>query len=198
MQSLRGSIGSCLAAAIVWSWLGAAAAAQQRIVIVGSGSNVSLPLYRAWTSKFNANNDSIQIRYLPLGTAESFRQISRGIGDFGGGEIILTGEQMHGSKVQLITIPIVLVGVVPIYNLPGNPELNFSGGLLAQIYLGTVKNWKDPRIAKLNPEMEFPDLPIRVVHRSPGKGSNFIFTDFLSKTSHCDWNGRLLWAGNLP
>src|SRR5579864_2755882 len=89
---------------------------------------------------------------------------------------------MRDSKIAL-TIPTALVAIVPIYNLPGNPELKFSGGLLAEIYLGTVKNWNDPQIARLNPTIKFPDLPISVVHRSPGKGSNFIFTDFLSKTS---------------
>src|SRR5579864_3132741 len=89
---------------------------------------------------------------------------------------------MRDSKIAL-TIPTALVAIVPIYNLPGNPELNFSGALLAEIYLGTVKNWNDPQIAHLNPTVELPDLPVSVVHRSPGKGSNFIFTDFLSKTS---------------
>ena len=151
-------------------------------MIVGSGSNVPVYLYQAWTSKFNADNDHVQVRYLPLGTSESIRQVQGGTGDFGGGEILLTDEQMRDSKIVL-TIPTALVAIVPIFNLPGNPELKFSGGLLAEIYLGTVKNWNDPQIARLNPTIEFPDLPISVVHRSPGKGSNFIFTDFLSKTS---------------
>jgi len=109
--------------------------------------------------------------------------VKAGIGDFGGGEILLTDEQMRDSKIAL-TIPTVLVGIVPIDNLPGNPELNFSGGLLAEIFLGTVKNWKDPQIARLNSSVELPDLPISVVHRSPGKGSNFIFTG-LSVENQC-------------
>ena len=154
--------------------------AQQRMVIVGAGSPVYL--YQAWTSKFNAGNDHVQIRYLPMGTSESIRQVKAGIGNFAGGEILLTDEQMHESKIAMM-IPTVLVGIVPIYNLPGNTELNFSGGLLADIYLGTAKNWKDLQIARLNPAAELPDLPISVVQRSAGKGSNFIFTDFLSKTS---------------
>lgn len=167
---------------MVWSALGGAVAAQQRTVIVGSGSNLPVYLYQAWTSKFNAGNDHVQVRYLPLGSSESIRQVKAGTADFGGGEILLTNEQLRDSKIVL-TIPTVLVAIVPIYNLPGNPDLNFSGGLLAEIYLGTVKNWKDPQIARLNPTVELPDLPISVVHRSPGKGSNFIFTDFLSKTN---------------
>jgi phosphate transport system substrate-binding protein len=82
------------------------------------------------------------------------------------------------------------VAIVPIYKLTHVQELRFSGELLADIYLGSVKNWKDARIAKLNPGVELPDLPITVVHRSAGKGSNYIFTDFLSKTSEA-WKSRI-------
>ncbi len=156
-------------------------AAQDKIVLVGSGSNVPLYLYDAWTREFNGRNASVQVRYLPLGTAESIKQISHGAGDFGGGEVPLSDEQMHGSGTRLISLPAVLVGIVPAYNLPGNPQLNFTGELLGEIYLGTVKNWQAPRIAKLNPGVELPNLPVKIVHRSPGKGSNYIFTDFLSK-----------------
>lgn len=184
MQSMRTVVSWCIAVAACWVVLVAApAAAQERVVIVGSGSNVPARLYQAWISEFNKSNSHIQVQYVPLGTSESIKQISEGSGDFGGGEVPLTSEQMHNSRAALVPIPTVLVGIVPIYNLPSGPELNFSGDLLAQIYMGTVKNWKDPRIAKLNPGVELPDLAISVVHRSPGKGSNYIFTDFLSKTN---------------
>ena len=180
---MRAAFWSCIAVVACWSWMCAGpAVAQERVVIVGSGSNVPDRLYQAWVSQFNKKNSRIKVQYLPLGTSESIKQISEGSGDFGGGEVPLTNEQIHNSKTPLIQIPMILVGIVPIYNLPGSPELNFSGELLAQIYLGTVKNWKDPRISKLNPGVEFPDLAVSVVHRSAGKGSNYIFTDFLSKT----------------
>jgi phosphate transport system substrate-binding protein len=79
--------------------------------------------------------------------------------------------------------------------LPSEPELRFSGELLAEIYLGNVKNWKDPRISRLNPGVSLPDLPIAVVHRSAGKGSNYILTDFLSKTSE-EWRSRIGKSGS--
>jgi phosphate transport system substrate-binding protein len=184
MRSLKAILRVCIAVTVCWQGLSAAPAwAQEKVVLVGSGSNVPLRLYQVWINDFNKSNPRVQVEYLPLGTSESIQQISEGSGDFGGGEVPLTNEQMHGPKVTLLQIPTVLVGIVPIYNLPGQPELNFSGELLAQIYLGTVKNWRDARIAKLNPEAKLPDLPISVVHRSPGKGSNYIFSDFLSKMS---------------
>jgi len=184
MQPLRTVLCLCLANVILCSWLCAAPlAAQERVFIVGSGSNVPVHLYQSWTNEFNKKNSNIQVQYLALGTSESIRQASEGVGDFGGGEVPLADEQVQGSKITLRLIPTALVGIVPIYNLPGNPQLDFSGELLGQIYLGTVKNWNDSRIAKLNPDLALPDLAITVVHRSPGKGSNYIFTDFLSKTN---------------
>jgi phosphate transport system substrate-binding protein len=77
-----------------------------------------------------------------------------------------------------------VIGIVPIYNLPGGrTDLRFSGELLAEIFLGRVKTWNAPQIVKLNPDASLPDLPIKVVYRPEGKGSNYIFSEFLSKTS---------------
>jgi len=157
--------------------------AQSAVSIVGSGSNVPTPLYSVWTDEFNKKDSKVQVRYLSMSTMEGIHQISAGSGDFAAGEIPLTHEQLESAKVSLLQIPTVLVGIVPIYNLPGNPDVNFSGEVLAHIFMGTITNWKDPRIAKLNPTIKLPDLQIAVVHRTPGKGSNYIFTDFLSKDS---------------
>jgi phosphate transport system substrate-binding protein len=161
----------------------APALAQDTIDLVGSGSNVPSPLYNAWVDDFNKKDPKIQVRYLPLGTSASISQIGMGSGDFGGGEIILTHEEMHAGKVPLTQIPTVLIGIVPIYNLPGDPEVNFSGDLLAQIFLAKITRWNDARIARLNPTLKLPNQEITVVHRGPGKGSNYIITDFLAKSS---------------
>lgn len=157
--------------------------AQSTISIVGSGSNVPTPLYSVWTDEFNRKDSKVQVRYLSMSTMEGIHQISAGAGDFAGGEVPLSHEQMQNGKFSLIQIPTILVGIVPIYNLPGNPEINFSGEVLAHIFIGTITNWKDPRIAKLNPTLKLPDLQIAVVHRTAGKGSNYILTDFLSRSS---------------
>lgn len=157
---------------------------QQAILLVGSGSNLPSPLYAYWVEEFNKRDPSVQVHYLPLGTVQSIHDISRGVGDFGGGEVPLTDTQLHNGKTELLLVPTVLVGIVPIYNVPGTKgNLRFSGDVLAKIFLGKIKTWNDPRIAKLNPDVPLPDLPITVVHRTEGKGSNYIFTDYLSKVS---------------
>lgn len=155
---------------------------QDRIVLVGSGSNVPAPLFEAWAQQYNKRNPQTQLRYLGTGTSEGIEEISRGIGDFAAGEVPLTSAQRAQGK--LTEVPAVLIAIVPIFNLPGvQQDLRFSGDVLAEIFLGRVKNWDSPEIAKLNPNVSLPDLPIKVVYRPAGKGSNYVFTEFLSKTS---------------
>jgi len=156
--------------------------AQEAIVLVGSGSSVPAPLYNKWAQEYNKRTPGIQMKYVPLGTSEGIKQISKGSGDFGAGEAQLTAaERKEGNLIEL---PAVLIGIVPIYNLPGvHTELRFSGELLADIFLGQVKTWNAPQIAKLNPDASLPSLPIKVIYRPAGKGSNYVFSEFLSKTS---------------
>lgn len=156
--------------------------AQDALVLVGSGSSVPAPLYTKWSQEFNKRNPGVQMRYLPIGTSEGIKQISHASGDFGAGEVPLTASERNED--HLVELPTMLIGIVPMYNLPGvHSELRFSGELLAEIYLGEVKRWNDPQIAKLNPEASLPDLGIKVFYRPSGKGTNYVFTEFLSKTS---------------
>jgi len=178
------SLGSLLAALLV-----AAASiefspvrAQDALVLVGSGSSVPAPLYTKWSQEYNKRNRAIQMRYLPIGTSEGIKQIAHGSGDFAAGEVPLTANERNEN--HLVELPTMLIAIVPMYNLPGvHLELKFSGELLAEIYLGEVKRWNDPQITKLNPDASLPDMTIKVFYRPAGKGTNYVFTDFLSKTS---------------
>ncbi len=160
----------------------APAQSQTAVVLVGSGSSVPAPLFSRWALEYDRRNSNIQMRYLTVGTSEGIKQIAHGVGDFAAGEAQLTeNDRKEGSVVAL---PVVLVGIAPIYNLPGvQQELRLSGEVLAEIFLGDVKTWNAPQIAKLNPDITLPNLPIRVFNRPAGKGSNYVFTDFLSKVS---------------
>jgi phosphate transport system substrate-binding protein len=158
------------------------ATAQNAVVLVGSGSSVPAPLYSRWTQEYGKRNANLQMRYLPVGTSEGIKQISHNAGDFGAGEAQLTEKER--KEGNLIELPLVLIGIVPIYNLPDvHQELRLSGEVLAGIYLGDIKMWNAPQIAKLNPDISLPSLPIQVINRPAGKGSNYVFSEFLSKAS---------------
>jgi len=156
--------------------------AQEAVVLVGSGSSVPAPLYTRFAAEYNKRNPGIQLRYLAIGTSEGIKQIAKGSGDFGAGEVQLSASER--SETHLTELPAVMIAIVPMYHLPGlHQDLRFSGELLAEIFLGEIKNWNDPQIAKLNPGVSLPDTPIKVIYRPAGKGTNYIFTEFLSKTS---------------
>jgi len=158
------------------------APAQDTVILVGSGSTVPAPLYNRWAPEYAKRSSKIQMKYLPIGTSEGIKQISHGAGDFGAGEVPLSANER--SEGGLIEMPVVIIGIVPIYNLPGiHQELRLSGEVLAEIFLGDIKTWNAPPIAKLNPDLSLPNLPIHVVNRPAGKGSNYVFSEFLSKAS---------------
>jgi phosphate transport system substrate-binding protein len=157
---------------------------QSAIAVVGSGSNLPTPLYSHWTEEYNKLSPRVQVRYLSTGTMKGIEDISRGVGDFAAGEVPMSDEQLSGAHNHILQVPTVLVAIVPIYHVPGvKGNLRFSGALLADIFLGEIKHWDDPKIKELNPSQSLPHLEISIVHRTEGKGSNYIFTDFLSKTS---------------
>lgn len=165
--------------------------AQDVVSLVGSGSNLPSPLYDAWIQNFNKVNPKVQVHYQGLGTSESINLITQGSGDFGGGEVPISDQQLRTAKVKIVHVPMVLAAIVPIYNVPGvDRPLRFSGETMAKILLGTIKSWDDPALARLNPGVKLPHLNITVVHRNEGKGSNYILSDFLSKTSP-EWRARI-------
>ncbi len=126
----------------------------------------------------------MKINYQPIGSGGGIRQVTEGTVDFGASDVTMTDQQIAPAKVKVIALPTVLGAVVPVYNLPGvSRDLNFSGDVIADIYLGKISKWNDARIAKDNPGVSLPDKPILPVYRSDGSGTSFIFTDYLSKVA---------------
>ncbi len=157
---------------------------QEEITLVATGSSMPEPLYLAWGQEFHKVEPRVQLRYLAEGTAESAERILAGTGDFGGGEAPIPDKQLSASKQKVVELPTVLIGIAVVYNVPGAKSgLRLTGPVVANIFLGKVTSWHDPEITKLNPDTKLPDLPIKVLHRTEGKGSNYIFSEYLSKVS---------------
>jgi phosphate transport system substrate-binding protein len=158
--------------------------AQTRIVLVTTGSTMAQPLYMLWEDEYHKLHSETQLRYLPVGTSESAKGVLSGAGDLGAGEAPIPEKQMKEAAYTAVELPTILVGIAVFYNVPGSAtSIRLSGPVLANIYLGKTTSWNDPDIVKLNPDAKLPDLPIKVLHRTDGKGSNYIFSDFLSKLS---------------
>ncbi len=168
------------AAALVAS-LTLAAGAQK---LTGAGATFPNPIYSKWFTEYSQQHGGVQINYQSVGSGAGIRQVSTKIVDFGAADVPMTDQQLGESQVKLLHIPTVLGAVVPVYNIPGvGTDLKFSPDVIADIYLGTIHNWNDPRIARDNPGVTLPDHGILPVYRSEGSGTTFIFTDYLSKVS---------------
>ncbi len=156
---------------------------QQTITLVATGSSLPEPLYVEWAEEFHKTQPTIQLRYLAEGTAESAERILSGTGDFGGGDAPIPEKELSAGKQKVVELPTVLIGIAVVYNLSGVRGLKLTGPVVAKIFMGKITLWHDPEIVKLNPDAKLPDLPIKVLHRSEGKGSSYIFSDYLSKVS---------------
>ncbi len=160
-------------------------------LINGAGATFPYPIYSKWFDEFHKQHPDIQINYQSIGSGGGIRQLQAGTVDFGASDQPMTDEMLAKAAVKPLHFPTVLGGVVPTYNIPGvSADLNFTPEALAGIYLGQVKKWNDPQIAKANPGVRLPDDAIVVIHRSDGSGTTFIWTDFLSKTSP-EWKGKV-------
>jgi phosphate transport system substrate-binding protein len=158
------------------------------IQMTGAGATFPAPIYTKWFNVYQSIGN-VQFNYQPIGSGGGIKGITEGTVDFGASDAILTPEQMEAFKSKngghnLLTFPTVLGGVVPAYNLPGvSKELNFTGPVLADIFMGKIRKWNDSAIAKLNPGVNLPNMDIFVAHRAEGSGTTFCFTDYLSKVS---------------
>jgi phosphate transport system substrate-binding protein len=174
-----------LIAAGILTLVTAGASAQN---INGAGSTFIYPILSKWTSEYGQQHSNVKINYQSIGSGGGIRQVSEGTVDFGASDVTMTDAQLAQAKVKVMALPAILGAVVPVYNIPGvNKELNFSGDVIADIYLGKVSKWSDSRIAKDNPGVSLPDKAILPVYRSDGSGTSFIFTDYLAKVSPA-WN----------
>jgi phosphate transport system substrate-binding protein len=150
--------------------------------ITGAGATFPFPIYSKWAEAYQVKTD-VQLNYQSIGSSGGIKQIKAATVDFGATDAPLKGDELTASG--LVQFPTVLGGVVPIINVEGiKPgELQLTGEVLADIYLGTITQWNDAKIAALNPKAKLPAESITVVHRADGSGTTFIFTDYLTEIS---------------
>jgi len=183
-MKLRLAMALALAAAMIGS-------ASAETNLNGAGATFPNPIYQKWFSEYHNAHKDVQINYQSIGSGGGIQQLTSGTVDFGASDGPMTDEQLSKVSGKVFHIPTVLGAVVPTYNINGvSGELKFTGDLLADIYLGNIKNWNDPRLAKANPGVKFPDEEIVVVHRSDGSGTTYIFTDYLSKVGSA-WKDKV-------
>jgi phosphate transport system substrate-binding protein len=168
-----------------------AASASGQVLITGAGATFPYPMYSKWFNEYHKKFPQIQINYQSIGSGGGIRQMLEGTVDFGASDGPMTDEQLKQAKTKILHFPTVLGADVPAYNVPGvTQELKFTPEALAGIYLGKIKKWNDPEIAKPNAGISLPDKDIVVVHRSEGSGTTYVWVDYLSKIS-AEWKSKV-------
>jgi phosphate transport system substrate-binding protein len=157
--------------------------------IAGAGSTFIYPVFARWAATYKTTT-GIGLNYQSIGSGGGIKQVEAKTVTFGATDKPLSDAEL--TKNGLVQFPMVMGGIVPIYNIEGvKPgELVLDGKALAEIYMGKITKWDDPAIAKLNPGLKLPSSAIVVVHRSDGSGTTFNFTDYLSKESP-EWKDQI-------
>jgi len=175
-------------AVLMAGWLVQPAGAQT--LINGAGATFPYPIYSKWFDEYAKVDPEVRFNYQSIGSGGGIKQVSARTVDFGATDGPMTDAQLKQAPAELLHIPTVLGSVAATYNLPGNPKLKFTPDILADIFLGKITKWNDPRIASANAGVSLPDQAIIVVHRSDGSGTTYIWVDYLSKVSP-EWETKI-------
>ncbi|HEX6858593.1 MAG TPA: phosphate ABC transporter substrate-binding protein PstS [Caulobacteraceae bacterium] len=152
--------------------------AAQAASITGAGATFPAPVYAKWAEDYKADTGTA-LNYQAIGSGGGIKQIKAKTVDFGASDKPLKPADLE--EAGLMQFPAVMGGVVPVVNIPGVKagQIRLTGAQLGDIYRGVIKRWNDPLLARTNPGMKLPNLPITVVHRSDGSGTTFLFTSYL-------------------
>jgi phosphate transport system substrate-binding protein len=178
MNTKRTLLKTVAAAALATMAMGSALAAD----ITGAGATFPFPIYAKWAEAYKKETN-IGLNYQSIGSSGGIRQIRAKTVAFGATDAPVSGADL--DKDGMVQFPAIIGGTVPIFNVDGfaQGEMRMTGPVLAEMFMGTVSKWNDPKIAALNPGKTLPDQVITVVHRADGSGTTFNWTDYLSAVS---------------
>ena len=150
--------------------------------ITGAGSTFAQPIYGAWAEASHAAT-GVTLNYQGVGSGAGQKLVTQRTVDFGASDAPMAAEKLTAAK--LLQFPAVMGAVDIAVNVPdvADGQLKLTGPIIADIYLGNIKNWNDPAIQKINSSLKLPSLAIAPVYRADGSGTTFVFTSYLAKVS---------------
>lgn len=160
------------------------------ISLTGAGSTFIYPILSKWIDVYHTKT-GIEINYQSVGSGAGINQIKSQTIDFGATDAPLNDADLKTMPKKVLQIPAVAGAEAVSYNLPSVKQpLKLDGMVLADMFLGNIKKWNDPKIAALNAGVTLPELPVTISHRSDGSGTTYIFTSYLSAVSP-QWNSTV-------
>lgn len=153
------------------------------VKLQGAGASFPAPLYQKWFKTYSSSHAGVEIDYQSVGSGSGIKSVIDKTVDFGASDAAMSPEDQARVEGGVQLLPMTAGCIVLTYNLAGVKDLKLSRAAYSGIFLGKVKNWNDPLIAKVNPGVKLPDTPINVVVRADGSGTTFVFTKHLSAIS---------------
>lgn len=150
--------------------------------ITGAGATFPYAVYTKWAEAYKAATGN-QVNYQGIGSSGGIKQIMAKTVDFGGTDAPLKEAQLDAAG--LVQIPTVMGGITLVHSVPGieSGKLKLDGPTAADIFSGVIRKWNDPAIARLNPELQLPNMAVTVAHRSDGSGTTYAFSNYMARQS---------------
>jgi phosphate transport system substrate-binding protein len=150
--------------------------------ITGAGATFPFPIYAKWAEAYKKETGT-GLNYQSIGSSGGIRQIRAKTVACGASDAPVKGEEL--DRDGMVQFPAIIGGTVPVFNLDGfgKGELRVNGPVLAEMFMGKISKWNDPKLAALNPGKNLPDMTITIVHRADGSGTTFNWTDYLATVS---------------
>ena len=150
--------------------------------ITGAGATFPYPIYAKWAEAYKKAT-GVGLNYQSIGSSGGIRQIRAKTVTFGATDAPVAGDAL--DKDGMVQFPAIIGGTVPVFNLDGfgKGELRVTGPVLAEMFMGKIAKWNDPKLAALNPGKNLPNQNITIVHRADGSGTTFNWTDYLASVS---------------
>jgi phosphate transport system substrate-binding protein len=161
-----------------------------KVQLSGAGATFPAPLYQNWFMLLNRKSPNIQVNYQAVGSGAGVKQFIAHTVDFGASDVAMSDAELGQVPEGALMLPLTGGEIVLAYNLPGVSKLKLSQNTYVGMFIGAITNWNDPKIAKENPGVALPNLPITIVHRSDGSGTTAVFTANLSAMSST-WKAKV-------
>src|SRR5215469_15533561 len=166
------------------------------VKLQGAGASFPVPLYLKWFKTYSGAHSNVQVDYQSVGSGSGVKSFMDKTVDFGASDAAMKPEDMAKVDGGVQLLPMTAGSIVLTYNLKDVPALKLSRQAYSGIFLGKVKKWNDPLIAKTNPGAKLPNDPINVVVRADSSGTSYVFTKHLSAIN--DEFAQNPGANNMP
>jgi len=161
----------------------ATADASSTVKLQGAGASFPAPLYTRWFKSFGSSRPNVLVDYQSVGSGSGVKSVIDKTVDFGASDAAMSDEEISRVDGGVQLIPMTAGSIVIAYNLPDVKDLKLSRKAYSGIFLGKIKKWNDPEIAKANPDVKLPDTAVNVVVRADSSGTSYVFSKHLSAIS---------------